>query len=258
MLLAGKSILITGASGGIGQGIALAAAEEGADVILSHRSIDRLDDSTRLLEERGYSCSELAMDVTHESEIRAGVERVVDQYGRLDGLVNNAAVFVPGPSLEVSRENLEQHLEVNVTGLFLCCQVAALQMKDQDGGGRIVNISSNAAKVGFPSYVPYSASKAAVNNLTQTLAKEWAPLDINVNAVCPGGVDTPMLHEVAAYISEQSGEEPEAVLDRLHPPQLGRHVKPIEVGRVVSFLLSDHARIIRGQSISVDAGETPF
>ena len=258
MLLARKSVLITGASGGIGQGIALAAAEEGADVILSHRSIDRLDDSARLLEEHGYSCSVVAMDVTRESEIRTGMERVIEQYGRLDGLVNNAAVFVPESSLEVTRENLERHLEVNVIGLFLCCQAAAQRMKDQEKGGRIVNISSNAAKVGFPNYVPYSASKAAVNNLTQTLAKEWAALGININAVCPGGVDTPMLREVADYISEQSGEDREAVLDRLHPPQLGRHVRPIEVGRVVSFLLSDQARIIRGQSISVDAGETPF
>jgi NAD(P)-dependent dehydrogenase (short-subunit alcohol dehydrogenase family) len=104
----------------------------------------------------------------------------------------------------------------------------------------------------------YNAGKAAVINLTRSLAAEWAEHRINVNAVCPGGVETPMLAAVAEWISSRHGGDAKELVQRMVPAQLGRHVQPIEVGRVVAFLLSDAAAIIRGQSINVDGGDTPY
>ena len=104
----------------------------------------------------------------------------------------------------------------------------------------------------------YNASKAAVISLTRSLAGEWAEHGINVNAVCPGGVETPMLKKVAQWIGEREGIDPVKLMPMMRPAQLGRHIQPIEVGRVVAFLLSDRAAIIRGQSINVDGGDTPY
>ena len=125
-------------------------------------------------------------------------------------------------------------------------------------GGAIVNVASNAGKVGYPNMAAYNASKAAVISLTRSLAAEWAPHGINVNAVCPGGVDTPMLTEAADWVAEDAGLDAVALRQEMTPAQLGRHIEPIEVGRVVAFLLSDRAAIIRGQSINVDGGDTPY
>ena len=104
----------------------------------------------------------------------------------------------------------------------------------------------------------YNASKAAVISLTRSLAAEWAEHEINVNAVCPGGVDTPMLEEVAAWIGDRVGEDPAQLHATMTPAQLGRHIEPVEVGRVVAFLLSGRAEIIRGQAVNVDGGDTPY
>ena len=131
-------------------------------------------------------------------------------------------------------------------------------MIEQGRGGAIVNVASNAGKVGYPNMAAYNASKAAVISLTRSLAGEWSAHGINVNAVCPGGVETPMLGEVARWIAERQGLEPEELLPQMKPALLGRHVRPIEVGRVVAFLLSERASIIRGQSINVDGGDTPY
>src|SRR5262249_58154836 len=120
-----------------------------------------------------------------------------------------------------------------------------------------VNIASNAGKVGFPNMAAYNATKAAVINLTRSLAREWAERRINVNAVCPGSVDTPMLRDVAGTLAAGTGRSRDSLFAGMVPAQLGRHVRPIEVGRVVVFLLSDAAEIIRGQSINVDGVDTP-
>ena len=126
------------------------------------------------------------------------------------------------------------------------------------GGGSIVNIASNAGKVGYPNMAAYNASKAAVINLTRSLAGEWAEYGINVNAVCPGGVATPMLSDVAEWLGPKIDLDPEELLAGMFPAQLGRHIQPVEVGRVVAFLLSPQASIIRGQAINVDGGDTPY
>ena len=125
-------------------------------------------------------------------------------------------------------------------------------------GGAIVNVASNAGKVGYPNMAAYNASKAAVISLTRSLSAEWAPHRINVNAVCPGGVDTLMLRGVAEWLAPRLGIPPDTLHSKMKPHQMDRHIKPLEIGRVVAFLLSDHAAIIRGQAINADGGDTPY
>ena len=150
-----------------------------------------------------------------------------------------------------------RHLEVNLIGVAAGCRAAARAMKER-GGGAIVNVASNAGKVGYPNMAAYNATKAAVINLTRSLSTEWAGHAINVNAVCPGGVDTPMLSAVADWLAVRLEQDADQLLATMVPHQLGRHIQPLEVGRVVAFLLSPHANIIRGQAINVDGGDTPY
>jgi len=255
--LDGRAVLVTGAGRGMGQGIAEALAEAGAAVAVGDLALASVEETARRVEGRGSRAVPLALDVTRPSDIEAALARAVEALGHLDGWVNNAGVLHMGPALEVDARAWDAQMEVNLSGLFACCQRAGRHMIAQ-GGGAIVNVASNAGKVGYPNMAAYNASKAAVISLTRSLAAEWAPHGVNVNAVCPGGVDTPMLAEVAQWIAARQGGDPGALRARMTPAQLGRHVQPIEVGRVVAFLLSPDAAIIRGQAINVDGGDTPY
>lgn len=250
-----RVVLVTGAAGGIGRATCVAAAEAGADVVATDLDVERLAETAEAIEAHGGRALTLALDVTDPEAVREGVARSARTMGRLDGLVNNAGTISMGPAGETDVESWDAQFRVNVRGLFLCCREVARRM---DGGGAIVNVASNAGKVGYPNMAAYNASKAAVINLTRTLAAEWADRNINVNAVCPGGVDTPMLGGVAEWIADRFGGDPGEIMAGMPPAQLGRLVRPIEVGRVIAFLLSDDARIIRGQSINVDGGDTPY
>ncbi|HEY3428760.1 MAG TPA: SDR family oxidoreductase, partial [Acidimicrobiia bacterium] len=150
-----------------------------------------------------------------------------------------------------------RQLDVNVTGTFFCSRQVGNHLKDQ-GGGAIVNVASNCGKVGYKNMAAYNAAKAAVISLTRSLSMEWAEHNINVNAVCPGGVDTPMLAGVAEWLEPRVGVPAAELLAGMGPVQLGRKVQPAEVARVIAFLLSDDALIIRGQAINVDGGDTPY
>lgn len=258
MLLQDKIILITGAGQGIGRGIALAAAEEGAKLVVTDLNIETVTETSRLVERLGRPALPLMLDVTNKKNVKSAVETAVYEFGHLDGLVNNAGIAISGDSLNVTEQDIDSQFRVNVYGLFYCCQVAAQQMITQGSRGSIVNIASNAGKVGFPENAIYGATKAAVINLTRILSAEWAKYNINVNAVCPGAVETPMLLNVAKSIADQTSGDVNAVFNMLTPKQLGRHIQPLEVGHIVSFLLSDSSLIIRGQSINIDAGETPY
>ena len=171
--------------------------------------------------------------------------------------MNNAGVLRLDAALDARAEDFEAQMRVNAQAVLLGCQAAARRMIGQ-GGGAIVNVASNAGKVGYRNMAGYNASKAAVVSLTRSLALEWAEHDINVNAVCPGGVDTPMLREVAEWLAPRLGQAPDALHAQMKPQQMQRRIQPIEVGRVVAFLLTDAAAIIRGQSINVDGGDTPY
>jgi len=258
MLLKDKVIFVTGAGRGMGRGIAEALAEAGADVAVGDLTVEPVQDTADLVEAHGRRALAVPLDVTQPSSVEMAIVRTVEALGRLDGWVNNAGVLKMDAALDIALEDWEVQMRVNVSGLFACCQLAAKQMIAQGSGGAIVNIASNAGKVGYPNMSAYNASKAAVINITRSLSQEWAAHGINVNAVCPGGVDTPMLMSVAEWITARAGGDPKVLVKEMKPRQLGRHVRPIEVGRVVAFLLSDHALIIRGQAINVDGGDTPY
>jgi meso-butanediol dehydrogenase/(S,S)-butanediol dehydrogenase/diacetyl reductase len=185
---------------------------------------------------------------------RAAVAETVAALGRLDGWVNNAGVLRLGPALEANATDFELQMRVNAQALLAGCQAAARRFAAQGTGGAIVNVASNAGKVGYRNMAGYNASKAAAISLTRSLSLEWAEARINVNAVCPGGVDTPMLREVAEWL----GQAADALHAQMKPQQMERRIQPVEVGRVVAFLLSDAAAIIRGQAINVDGGDTPY
>ncbi|MFQ5747748.1 MAG: SDR family NAD(P)-dependent oxidoreductase [Gemmatimonadota bacterium] len=258
MILEGRTVIITGAGRGIGGGIADAVAEAGAAVAALDLDGAAAAATARRIEERGGRSLGLEADVTDLDAVREALDRTAGALGPVDGLVNNAGVIRMAPAAEISDGDWTAQFEVNVRALFLCSRLAAARMRESGVGGSIVNVASNAGKVGYPNMAAYNASKAAVISLTRSLAAEWAADGINVNAVCPGGVDTPMLTDVARWIAARTGVDPEELRSTMVPAQLGRHVQPLEIGRVVAFLLSGHATAIRGQAINADAGDTPY
>jgi len=252
-----KAVFVTGGGRGIGRGIAEALAEAGAHVGIGDLQLQAAQETARLVEGRGCRALAVALDVTQAASLEAAASAMTTTFGRLDGWVNNAGVLRLDAALDARAEDFDAQMRVNAQAVLLGCQAAARRMIGQ-GGGAIVNVASNAGKVGYRNMAGYNASKAAVVSLTRSLALEWAEHDINVNAVCPGGVDTPMLREVAEWLAPRLGEAPDALHAQMKPQQMERRIQPIEVGRVVAFLLTDAATIIRGQSINVDGGDTPY
>ena len=259
MLLLDKVVFVSGGAGGIGRGIASAILESGGSVAIGDLNQEALDQAIEtLVKENGFSSDQVLgtiVDVTDENSVSDALQLTKQHFGRLDGLVNNAGVIRLGENLKASIDEWRIQFEVNVFAVHLCCNAFA---SSTDGSRAIVNIASNAGKVGYANMAGYNASKAAVINLTRTLSAEWADQNININAICPGGVLTPMLLEVAQSIGARIGEDPDELVKTMVPAQLGRHIETIEVGRVAAFLLSDNAQIIRGQAINVDGGDTPY
>jgi len=258
MSLDNRIALVTGAAKGLGEGIVEALLASGARVALADIDEAALGATRARLDPAGERTIAVVADVADEAAVERAVAAAVAAFGRIDALVGNAGVIAMGAALDEGKAQFDWQFSVNVAGLFACCKAAARRFIAQGSGGAIVAIASNAGKVGFPAMAGYNASKAAVISLTRTLAAEWAPHRINVNAVCPGSVATPMLREVAEFLSGQTGLSADQHFSQMVPAQLERHIQPIEVGRVVAFLLSDEAEIIRGQSINVDGGETPY
>jgi len=250
-----RVVIVTGGAGGIASGIGKAILEAGGRVALMDLDRARVGAAADALD-AGDRAIGVAADVTDPASLETAFDAVLAEWGRLDGLVNNAGIVRLGPAEETTPEGFDRELAVNVRGVLLASQAAARRFAGR--GGAIVNIASNAGKVGYRNMAGYNASKAAVISLTRSLALEWAEKGINVNAVCPGGVATDMLKSVAGFLAPRIGQDEKALFDTMVPAQLGRHIAPIEVGRVVAFLLSDAAIIIRGQSISIDGGDTPY
>ena len=248
--------VVTGAGGGIGGGVTSALLENGA------RGVSMVDlsapvEAASAADPGGEHTLPLAADVTSAGDARQVVRKTTERFERLDGLVNCAGVVFLDTAWDSSAVDWNRQLEVNVTGSFVFAQAVGTHLRDH-GGGAVVNVSSNCGKAGYPNMAGYNASKAAVLGLTRSLSMEWAGDRINVNAVCPGGVDTPMLAGVADWLSPRLGVPAEELLGQMGPAQMGRRIAPVEVGRVIAFLLSDEALIIRGQAISIDGGDTPY
>ena len=254
--LENKTYIVTGGAGAIGNAIGQAIVDEGGKVLLIDLDGTQALENAKLIDPSGDRCAGIKSDVTKQRDAEEAVRITKDVYGSLDGLVNNAGLIRMNSAWDATPEEWQKHFEVNATGAFIMCQAAGLHLKGS--GGSIVNIASNCGKVGYKNMAPYNASKAAMISLTRSLAMEWAEHNINVNAICPGGVDTEMLTGVAEWLAPKLNSNSQELLDSMGAEQLGRKIAPTEVARVVTFLLSPDATIIRGQAISVDGGDTPF
>lgn len=255
--LTDRVYVVTGAARGIGLATAGLLVGEGARVAMIDLDGDMTGSKAASLDPDGVRAVAFSADVTEPAVVEEALDYAVDRLGRLDGLVNNAGTVVLDKAWDADREDWRRQLDVNVTGVFVCAQAVGRRLRTS-GGGAIVNVASNAGKVGYPNMAAYNASKAAVISLTRSLSAEWAADGINVNAVCPGGVDTPMLASVADWLAPRTGQSADQLLAGMGPAQLGRRIRPNEVAQVIAFLLSDAALIIRGQSINIDGGDTPY
>ena len=243
--LEGRVTLVTGAGRGIGRAIAFRLASEGARV-----AVTDLDESTAqaTAAEVGEGAIGLRMDVTDPASVRAAVEETESALGPLDVLVNNAGWDKVEPFLKSTEETWEKILAINLKGHFNCAKAVLPGMVER-GHGRIVSISSDAARVGSTGEAVYSAAKGGVIAFSKTLAREMARYQINVNVVCPGPTDTPLFSEIAAGNPKLT-----EALKRATP--FRRLTEPDEIAAAVAFLASDDAKFITGQTLSVSGGLT--
>jgi NAD(P)-dependent dehydrogenase (short-subunit alcohol dehydrogenase family) len=243
--LESKIALVTGASKGVGKGIALELARCGADVAVNYRS-DRAGAEATAGEIRGMGRNAFVVEA-HVGDARAVgrmFDEVLGRFGRLDILVNNAGTQVWKPLLELEESEWDRVIETNLKGCFLCTQRAARHMKQRGGGGRIVNIGSGCNQNAFPNLVSYTASKGGIEMLTKVSALELGRYRITVNCVAPGAIEIERTKlETGDYAATWGALAP-----------LGRVGQPLDVGRAVAFLAGDQADFITGQTLFVDGG----
>ncbi|MCX7603537.1 MAG: 3-oxoacyl-ACP reductase FabG [Bryobacteraceae bacterium] len=242
--LNGKRALVTGASKGVGRGIALELARQGADVAVNYNSDAAGAEATAAeIRALGRAAFTVQADVSNSAQVEAMFRRVLGEFGRLDILVNNAGIQTWKPLLELTEEEWDRVLDVNLKGCFLCTQRAARAMKDA-GGGVIINIGSGCNKWPFPNLVNYTASKGGIEQFTKVAAVELGPYRIRVNCVAPGAIEIERTRQEAGDYA--------GTWSRLTP--LGRIGLPSDVGAAVAFLCEDRAEFITGQTIWVDGG----
>jgi D-sorbitol dehydrogenase (acceptor) len=252
MRLKDKVALVTGGAQGIGLAISQGYAAEGARVVVADINLEVAEQAAR---EIGNSARAMHLDVTDQSSINRVVDDTVAELGRIDVLVNNAAIFDLSPVEEVTRESFRKIMAVNAEGLFFVMQAVAKKMLADGKGGRIINMSSQAGRRGEPLVSAYCASKAAVISLTQSAGLAFARRGINVNAIAPGVVDTPMWDTVdalfARYEDLEIGEKKRLVGEAVPYGRMGRVSD--YVGPAV-FLASDESEYVVAQTLNVDGG----
>jgi NAD(P)-dependent dehydrogenase (short-subunit alcohol dehydrogenase family) len=239
--------IVTGAARGIGLAIAERLAAEGARVVLVDVTTDLGRQAEAGMREAGLDATFMQADITSRPEVEATGDRVFREFGRIDVLVNNAALFNPMAFFDVTEHDLAQVLEVNICGTFSVTQAVARRMVQAGRGGAIVNMSSITAAQGAPSLLAYSASKGAVSAMTRSMAIALAEHGIRVNAVAPGMIST----EATSDIGERDPDLYRLVLTRTPLRRLG---EPREIAAVVAFMASDDAAYLTGQVVYPDGG----
>jgi len=246
MRLEGKIALVTGAASGIGLAVAKRLAAEGAKLLIGDRNAAGVEEAAQAI---GPAATALALDVADEASCQAIVDRAVSQHGGLDILCNIAGVLDFGRFADVDRTRWDRVIGVNLTGVYQMCRAAMPHLIERRGN--IVNMASAAGLVGIPYNSAYTASKHGVVGLTRALALEFSKEGVRVNAVCPGGVDTPMLHQTPPEdIDWQMVMRAASWLDS------GAMATPDDIADTVAFLASSEARRITGAAFAVDGGQT--
>ena len=251
--LEGSVAIVTGAARGNGEGAARVMAREGAIVILTD-VLDSVKEITRSISDGGNTAISFEMDVTQADQVNEVVRKVLGNYGKVDILVNNAGICRLTRLIDMTEEIWNLHFNVNIKGMFLCAK-AVLQGMIERRYGKIVNISSVTGPiVADPGEVAYAATKGAVWGFTKALAIEVAPYEINVNAVCPGYIETPMVWGTAR---ETNPVDPASVVRGIaNTIPLGRMGTTEEIGELVTFLASNESKYITGTTIVIDGGST--
>jgi NAD(P)-dependent dehydrogenase (short-subunit alcohol dehydrogenase family) len=242
MRLAGKVAIITGGGSGIGKAIAMAFVREGAKVVIVGRDSKKLD---RAAAEIGVDCLAVRADVSNVGSVEKLVSATLDRFKRINVLVNNAAVLLPGTAESLSEEDFDQTFAINVKGLWLLSRAVLPHMRAA-GGGSIVNIGSVLSMVGARNRVAYSASKGAVMAMTKAMALDHAAENIRVNCIAPGIVETEM---VARFSTDENARKQRVAL---HP--MGRFGQPQEIASAAVFLAGDESGWTTGSVVTIDGG----
>lgn len=255
--LAGKNALITGASSGIGQAIAIRLAQEGCNIAINYRkSVEDAEDTEERamqkacgqVEECGVKSLLIQGDLSEEGDILEMIDTVVDKFGSIDILINNAGIQTEYASHEIPTEEFDRVLSINLRGAFLCARETIKHFLSQNRSGIIINVSSVHEVIPRPLYLTYSISKGGMGNLTKTLALEYADRGIRVNAIAPGATITP--------INEAWANDPEkTAIVSSHIP-MGRPGTAEEMAAAAAFLASEEAAYITGQTLFIDGGLT--
>jgi 2-deoxy-D-gluconate 3-dehydrogenase len=245
--LSGKVAIVTGAGRGMGYHIALALARYGSDLVICSRTISELEKTDGEIETLGRKVLIQRMDVSKIPEIHAMVEESVKAFGHIDILINNAGVNVPQWAIDVTEETWDKIIDTNLKGVFFCAQAVGKVMIQQKRG-KIINVSSQAGSVGLLQRAAYCSSKGGVNLLTKVLAIEWAKYNINVNAIAPTFIETPL----AKPMFEKEGFR-EYVLGNI---PLGRVGQPQDVVGAVIYLSSEASNLVTGHVLLIDGGWT--
>ncbi|NHX37475.1 MULTISPECIES: mycofactocin-coupled SDR family oxidoreductase [Halolamina] len=266
----GKVAFVTGAARGQGRSHAQHYAKHGADVVVTDigssdvesvpydlGTSEELEETTQLVEDEGQEALAIEMDVRNEDEVEAAVTEAVDHFGRIDILANNAAVVTVSDLVELDEEMWDQLLDTNLKGVWLCSKHVGQHFVERGDGGKIVSTSSQAGMTGNPGIGHYVASKWGVRGLTKTLALELAEYDVNVNAVVPSVVNTPMITGLTeAYGEEALGSIGEVAgpMNIFTPDNPG--IDPGDISEAYMWLSSDAARYVTGITLPVDTGHT--
>jgi meso-butanediol dehydrogenase/(S,S)-butanediol dehydrogenase/diacetyl reductase len=252
--LSGKIAIITGAAQGIGRGIAILFASRGADLAIWDDNMEGLAEVNDIIIKEGRRCLPVKVNVTNADQVNQAASSTVKELGGIDVLVNSAGVHTSILFKDMSEQDWDFVNDVNAKGTFLCCKAVVDEMIKR-GGGRIINIASDAGKTPHQTEAHYVASKHSVLGLTKVLALELAKDNLRVNAICPGYADTPMLRKIFAELAQLQGRTMEQIInDIVATIPVGRLGTPEDIAKVAAFLASDDAEYVNGQSIGVCGG----